>query len=196
MPPEWTLHDWERALAATDRLTLREHRAALARLRFVFPPDLVGVLRANGHPVVEDQLTYPGRIKLLELGHAIVAVGLDEGDLRRLRDRAEYEETSAELRAALFFAKAGARPEARSRGRLTPGPASGTTARSRAALRRPPIAPEIGAARAAPEGRARREWAAAPVALFCLTNMTRSTRVSSNAQLRQAMLERQRRARA
>jgi hypothetical protein len=108
MHAEWTRRDWERVVPLANKLGAESIRTALEALRTLFPPEFVGVLPFGGHPLVAQQVTYPGRLRLLELGHAIARVGIDATDIARLRDPSEYESTAAELRAALMFERAGA----------------------------------------------------------------------------------------
>jgi hypothetical protein len=116
---DWARHSWERPLAAVDQIPAEGVTFALGALRFVFPPSLTEALSAAGHPVVLEQHTYSGRLRLLELGLAIACTGADESDVGRLRNAQEYEGVAAELRAAMMFVRAGARLE-------RPRPTSGT----------------------------------------------------------------------
>src|SRR4051794_25413886 len=68
MERDWTRTGWEFVIAAADRLKSDEAEAALGRLRDVFPPALIGSLKAMRHPIVAHQFTNAGRLALLELG--------------------------------------------------------------------------------------------------------------------------------
>lgn len=97
---------WHAVLACVDRLTRHGRAASSSALRAVFPPSLTPDLVAMGHPVVAEQRSYVGRLRLLELGLAISITGANDEELGRLRNAAEYEGVAAELRAALLFARA------------------------------------------------------------------------------------------
>lgn len=70
--PAWLFEpSWEDVGAAADRLTPVEVQAALGKLRERFPAHWAEECTLKHH-VAGKQLTYVGRLSLLELGHAAV----------------------------------------------------------------------------------------------------------------------------
>jgi hypothetical protein len=102
---------WEQPLAAVDRVTAHGVLLARGALREVFPQSLTHELVASAHPVVAEQFTYVGRLRLLELGLAIALAGAEDAEVDRLRKAAEFDGVAAELRASLMLVRAGARLE-------------------------------------------------------------------------------------
>lgn len=106
---DWTSTSWETTFEAANRLPLRLKEISLKAIQTIFPPEITESLRAENHPVVSEQLWVRGRFELLELGLAVVSVGVDQNDLCRLRHPDQYQGAASELRAMLLPLRAGAR---------------------------------------------------------------------------------------
>lgn len=106
--PTWLLEpSWEEVAAAADGLTPVEVQAALAKLREWFHASWADDCTLK-HQVAGKQLTYVGRLSLLELGHAAVVADADDSFSARLRDSEQYLGADAELRAMLLLKLGGA----------------------------------------------------------------------------------------
>lgn len=56
MSDDWTSTSWEAAFASANRLAAHHRDVPLRALQTIFPQSLTESLRANGHPVVGEQL--------------------------------------------------------------------------------------------------------------------------------------------
>lgn len=105
MHPDWLQEpSWVDVVRTADRLTVKQAAAAMAKLAILFPPDWVSACTVR-HGVAQLEITYAGRLVLLELGHAAAVVGVDDALTSRLRAVGEFLGAAAELRAALLLTR-------------------------------------------------------------------------------------------
>jgi hypothetical protein len=109
--PDWLSEpSWQEVAVAADRLTPVQIEAALAKLGEWFAASWVKDCTLR-HPVAGKQLTYVGRLSLLELAHSAVVAGADESFSTRLRDAEQFLGADAELRTMLLLKLSGAELE-------------------------------------------------------------------------------------